>query len=154
MPAPASRYQERLSVPWGWWVLGATAVAALGAAFSVAMPAAVWVPLVVVAAIVVAVLLLRYGAAELRVDEAGLRAGRALLPRRHVGKVTVLDPERARALAGLDSDARAYLLLRPYCSRAVRVDVADAHDPTPYWLLSTRRPERLAESLHALCMQD
>ena len=38
-------------------------------------------------------------------------------------------------MAGVDADARAYLLLRPYLKRAVQVDLADPADPTPYWLL-------------------
>ena len=154
MPAPALPYRERLYVPWTWWALAAVGCAAVWAAFYVATPPAVWAPLVVVVTLLLAGLLLRYGAVRLGVDDTGLRAGRAFLPRQHVGAVTALGPEETRRLAGVASDARAYLLLRPYCSSAVRVDVSDADDPTPYWLLSTRRPERLAESLSALCMQD
>ena len=53
-------------------------------------------------------------------------------------------------MAGRDADARAYLLLRPYLKRAVRVEINDPADPTPYWLVGTRRPEDLAEALEAL----
>jgi hypothetical protein len=38
-------------------------------------------------------------------------------------------------------------MLRPYLSRAVRVEIDDPADPAPYWLLSTRHPERLAAAL-------
>jgi hypothetical protein len=31
----------------------------------------------------------------------------------------------------------------------VRVEVSDAADPVPYWLVSTRRPQRLAAALQA-----
>jgi hypothetical protein len=31
----------------------------------------------------------------------------------------------------------------------VRVEVDDPADPTPYWMLSTREPRRLAESINA-----
>jgi hypothetical protein len=44
-------------------------------------------------------------------------------------------------VAGRDADARAYLLLRPYLKRAVRVEITDPADPTPYWLVSTRHPK-------------
>jgi hypothetical protein len=50
-------------------------------------------------------------------------------------------------MAGRDADARAYLLLRPYVRRAVRIEITDPRDTTPYWLLSTRHPERLAAAL-------
>ena len=46
-----------------------------------------------------------------------------------------LDAEATRRVAGRDADARAYLLLRPYLKRAVRVTVARPGDPTPYWLV-------------------
>ena len=48
---------------------------------------------------------------------------------------------------GVDADARAYLLLRPYLKRAVRVEITDPADPTPYWLVSTRHPDRLAAAV-------
>jgi len=49
----------------------------------------------------------------------------------------------------VDADARAFLLLRPYLRRAVMVPVQDPADPTPYWLVSTRQPERLVRALVA-----
>ena len=63
--------------------------------------------------------------------------------------MTALDAETTRLLAGRQADARAYLLLRPYLRRSVRVDVVDPADPTPYWLLATRHPDRLAAALSA-----
>jgi hypothetical protein len=51
-------------------------------------------------------------------------------------------------VAGVDADARAFLLLRPYLKRSLKVQVLDPADPTPYWLLSTRRPAKLAEALN------
>ena len=53
-------------------------------------------------------------------------------------------PRRPGASPGRDADARAYLLLRPYLKRAVRVEITDPADPTPYWLVSTRHPDELA----------
>ena len=53
-------------------------------------------------------------------------------------------------LAGLEADARAYLLLRPYLKRAVRINVRDDRDPAPYWLVSTRDPDRLAAAVRVI----
>jgi hypothetical protein len=50
----------------------------------------------------------------------------------------------------VEADARAYLLLRPYLKRAVRIEITDPADPAPYWLLSTRRPDQLAGVLTGL----
>ena len=53
-----------------------------------------------------------------------------------------LDAEATRRVAGVEADARAYLLLRPYLKRAVRVEITDPADPAPYWLVSTAAPRR------------
>jgi hypothetical protein len=53
-------------------------------------------------------------------------------------------------VAGPEADARAYLLLRPYLKRTVRVTVRDDRDPAPYWLVSSRHPEALAAAVTAI----
>ena len=65
------------------------------------------------------------------------------------GAVAALDADQTRLVSGRDADARAYLLLRPYLNRAVRVEITDPADPTPYWLVSSRHPEALAAALGA-----
>jgi hypothetical protein len=70
-----------------------------------------------------------------------------VLPRDVVGSVDVLDHEATRRVLGPDADARAFLVTRPYVRSAVKVEVADAADPTPYWIVSSRAPEQLASSL-------
>jgi hypothetical protein len=133
-------YDERLGVPLRWWALATMFLASLLLAFLVATP--VWVALTATAVLVVGLLLLfvGYGAARITVRDGVLTAGRARIAVDHVGSVEALDAEATRRLAGRDADARAYLLLRPYLRRAVRVSVDDPADPTPYWLVSTRRP--------------
>ena len=78
-----------------------------------------------------------------------IRAGRARVEVRFVGEVVALDAEQTRLVAGRDADARAYLLLRPYRSKAVKVALRDPADPTPYWLVSSRRPEKVLAALRA-----
>ncbi len=147
---PPPHYSERLRVPLRWWVQGTMLVASLWLAVVVALPGpAAWTVTGVATALLVA-LLLGYGAARISVDDGQLRAGRARIEGHHLGAATALDPEATRRLAGTEADARAYLLLRPYLKRAVRVDVTDPADPTPYWLLSTRHPDQLAEAVTAL----
>ena len=145
--APA--YDERLGVPLRWWALATMFVASMLLAFLVALP--LWVALVGtgVLAAAVTVLFLGYGGARVVVGHGTLTAGRARIPLSAVGAVQPLDAEAARLLAGRNADARAYLLMRPYVRRAVRVEVTDPADPTPYWLVSTRHPERLVDALAA-----
>ena len=140
-------YAERLTVPLRWWVQGTMLVASLWLATVVALPpAAAWLVAGTALGLLVA-LLLGYGAARIEVADGALRAGRARIGLDHLGAATALDADASRRLAGVDADARAYLLLRPYLKRAVRVDITDPTDPAPYWLLSTRRPDELAAAL-------
>jgi hypothetical protein len=38
-------------------------------------------------------------------------------------------------------------MIRGWVSPVVTVEVLDAEDPTPYWLISTRKPEVLAAAI-------
>jgi Protein of unknown function (DUF3093) len=142
-------YDERLSVPLRWWLLAALFLASVLVAFLVSTPLWVTVTVTAVLAAAVTAVFLGYGAARVRVREGVLTAGRARIGLEHLGPARVLDARAARLAAGRDADARAYLLIRPYLHRAVQVEVVDPRDPTPYWLVATRRPDRLAASLAA-----
>jgi hypothetical protein len=143
-------YAERLGVPLRWWVQGTMLVATLWLAVVVAMPPlGAWI----VTAVALAALSLglwSYGAARVVVADGTFRAGRAHIAAAYIGTATPLDPEETRRAAGVDADARAYLVLRPYLKRAVKVEITDPADPAPYWLVCTRRPEELAQALTAL----
>lgn len=143
-------YDERLGVPLRWWVQGFMFVASLWLAVLAALPElAAWV-VTGVAGLIVSALFVAYGSARLTVADGTLRAGRARIEARHLGAAEALDAEQTHRAAGVEADARAYLLLRPYLKRSVRVAITDPADPAPYWLLSTRRPEGLVEALAAL----
>lgn len=146
----AVEYAERLSVPLRWWVQGTMLVATLWLAVVVATPPMVAWVVTGVAMTLVATGFWAYGAATVTVGDGQLRAGRAHIETRHLGAVTPLDAAAMRRQAGVAADARAYLLLRPYLKRGVRVDVVDPADPTPYWLISSRRPAELAAALGAV----
>jgi hypothetical protein len=90
-----------------------------------------------------------YGSVRIRVVGDSLIAGEAKVPLRALGEAHVLDREEARAWRTHKADTRAFLLLRAYIPTALRVEVTDPEDPTPYLYLSTREPERLAEAIRA-----
>jgi hypothetical protein len=140
-----SVYAERLAVPARWWALGAVAVLAL-AVIALALPWWLLIALPAVGALLVVALFVT-ATMDVVVDERGLLAGSARLPWSAIGAVEALDAEAAAALRTRDADPRAHLALRGYVTTAVRVDVADEADPTPYWYVSTRHPAALAEAL-------
>ncbi len=142
-------YAERLTVPLRWWVQGTMFVASLWLAVLAATPETVAWSVTAVAMAVLVALFVSYGLPRVSVDGTTFRAGRAHIPLELVGPATALDADGVRRQAGVDADARAYLLLRPYLKRGVRVDIADPADPTPYWLVSSRRPDALVSALEA-----
>ncbi len=146
----AAPYDERLSVPLRWWVQGVMLVASLWLALVVAVPGpAAWICTGLALALLSG-LLVSYGGARVSVADGWFRAGRAKIEGVHLGAVAALDPEETRRVAGPEADARAFLLLRPYRKRAVRVQITDPADPTPYWLVSSRDPEALARAVQGL----
>jgi hypothetical protein len=143
-------YSERLGVPLRWWVQGTMLVATLWLAVVVALPAlAAWI-VTLVALAVMTFLFTAFGSARLVVADGEFRAGRAHIGAEHLGTAVALDAEQTHRTAGVEADARAYLVLRPYLKRAVKVEITDPADPAPYWLVCTRHPEELAKALTAL----
>jgi hypothetical protein len=85
--------------------------------------------------------------AVIEVTGGTLRAGRDTLPLDRAGEVVALDEAQAARLRGPRADPAAHLLLRPYLKRAVYIEVADPDSEVPYWLLATRKPDKLAAAI-------
>jgi hypothetical protein len=147
--ASAGSYRERLFVPLRWWVQATMLLASLWLAFIVSMPAvAAWTATAVLVLITFGGFAW-LGSARVEVRDGVLYAGPAHISLEHLGPVEPLDAEETRRVHGVDADARAFLLTRPFLKRSVLVPVLDPADRTPYWLISTRHPQRLAAALGA-----
>jgi len=86
---------------------------------------------------------------QVLVDGDTLVAGRARVPVQVTGTVTPLDAAALKQAHGPGLDLRAYLCMRGWISTGLRVDITDPQDPTPYWLISSRHPQRLQAALDA-----
>jgi hypothetical protein len=125
-------------------------VASLWLALVVSLPGALAWTFSGLALALLTALLVSYGSPHVTVRDGWFRAGRARIEAEHLGTVAALDAEETRRVAGPEADARAFLLLRPYLKRAVRVEITDPADPAPYWLVSSRHPDELAKAVRAL----
>jgi len=148
--SPAPGYDERLGVPLRWWVQGFMFVASLWLAVLAALPESAAWAVTAGAALVVSALFWSFGRVRISVHDGVLRAGRARIEAQHLGAAQALDADQTHRCAGVEADARAFLLLRPYLKRSVKVAITDPADPAPYWLLSSRRPDELVRALAAL----
>lgn len=145
-PGSASpAYAERLwSGPFGWVAVVVFALFAGLALYPVsAVVAAVAGVLVLVGGAVVSLVT----APRVAVAGGELRAGGAHIPLALLGEVRELTADQTRVELGTGLDARAYICLRAGARTAVRVEVRDAADSTPYWLVSTRHPGALAAAV-------
>lgn len=142
-----SGFDERLSVPWWWYLLAVGVGVLLGAEVHMGYPGlrswigyAVCIPLFVAA-------LFWLGRTRVRVEGGELRVGAASVPLRHVGRVEVVDRADKQSALGPELDPSAHLMHRVWIGPVLRVEITDPEDPTPYWIFSVRRPERLLAAL-------
>jgi hypothetical protein len=136
-------FRERLTVPVIWWVLASlfslSVLLAVGAYLG-----PTWGVGTSVATMLVAAAIFISSSIPINVDAHELRVGRASIEHTYIADCRALDAEETRRRAGVEADARAHLVLRPYVKTAVEITLNDQDDPVPYWLVSSRRPQQLA----------
>ena len=139
-------YRERLTPPvWGW-LLAPLWASTLGIAYGYAINAPVgWT--VGLGLMAVALFAIWRMSAVVELTAGALRAGRATLPIAAMREAIALDAASARLKRGTGADPRAYVLLRGWVALAVIVELDDPVDPTPYWYVSSRRPDVLATAI-------
>lgn len=155
---PAGRqadYFERLRTP-RWWYLGAVGVSALlGLEFAVAFSGwGAWVPFAI---LLPGSLLIvrRLSAGSVSVDGATLRAGERSLALAEVEQVIDLSPAELRRLVGRHSDPLAHTYIRSWIGPGLQLVLRPPADPdaegyaVPYWVVSTRHPDRLSAAVDA-----
>ena len=145
------RYRERLWVPWWWWLpgLGLAALIALEVNQGVkALPN--WLPFAVLLPVAV-VVLLWLGRTELRVTggegETELWVGGAHLPVSVVARSAEVPRSAKSAALGRQLDPAAYVVHRAWIGPMALLVLDDPDDPTPYWLISARHPDKVLAAL-------
>jgi hypothetical protein len=83
-----------------------------------------------------------------QVSEGVLTAGRARIETRLLGEAVGLSGPDAVLERGQRLDARAWLLIRGWIAPVVRVPLEDPTDPAPYWLISSRQPQKMAAAIN------
>ena len=154
-PDPAGRtttserpaYAERLGVPWWAWPL--VLLAGLLLAAEIWMGAGglrAWVPFAIVLPLTVAVTAW-LGRIRVAVTETEFQVDDARLPLAVIADVVALDADGKREALGVGAHPLAFVVQRPWIKGAVQVVLDDPADPTPFWVVSTRRPVELATVL-------
>ena len=139
-------FRERLTVPIIWWVLaGLFSLAVLIAVGAYLGPA--WGVGTSVATLLVAAAIFGSASIVISVDEGEIEVGRATIEHAYIAACQALNAEETRRRTGIEADARAHMVVRPYIKTAVEITLNDPEDPVPYWLVSTRYPQRLEAAM-------
>jgi hypothetical protein len=107
-----------------------------------------WVPFAVLLPLTAAGLL-RSGRIRVAVTDGEFLVDDARLPVSVIADVVALDTAGKREALGVGAHPLAFVIQRPWIGPAVQVLLDDPADPTPYWVISSRRPVDLATALLA-----
>lgn len=147
------RYHERLWVPWWWWPPALAFAALIAVQFNRGVESLpIWVPHAVLLA-VAAVVLMWFGKTELKVvgngEDTELWVGAAHLPVSVLARCADVPKSAKSAALGRQLDPAAYVVHRAWVGPMVLLVLDDPDDPTPYWLVSTRHPDRVLAALRS-----
>lgn len=84
---------------------------------------------------------------KIEVNQTHLRVGGASIEHKYIGEVTVLSSSEVKLIRTRDADPLAYLAIRFWSSKAIKLQVSDARDKTPYWLITTNNGQELLKAL-------
>jgi hypothetical protein len=140
-------FQEKLS--WSLWLW----------CFSIFMTGslslAVWAALGNQAAIIVSliqvgllILAAEKTALKITVTKGWLLVGPAAIERAFIHNFKALGASEFKRTRGIDADPASYLQIRFWVNSAIKIDLRDPKDKTPYWLISTNRANELAKILN------
>lgn len=150
-------FRERRRVPVWWWAVAMVIAVPSIEIVTVFAPEMTshggWLLALgvgIVTIVLVAAFLISISRSDVGVDASGLRVDRQVLPATAIGRVRVLGQATMRDVLGRDARADAVLSIKPWLHTGVQIEVVDPADPTPYWVVATRRPAELAYLLGTL----
>ena len=146
-PSDAVLYNEKLW-PNVWIWLGSAGLSGAGILVFAPISLAAGITAAVVLFVIIAVLLV-LSTPAITVTGSTLRVGRATIERRFVGSASAFRGTEATAERGTRLNGLAFLCIRGWIDPVVRMEITDPSDRTPYWLTSTRHPDRLLAALNS-----
>lgn len=142
-----TRYRERLYTPWWWYVVALGVASLLAAEFHIAgyhltdaIPWGILLPL--------SVLIVWFiGTAKLEIIDDQVRIRGESLPLGTISGAVRLGPETLRRVVGREGDPAAFVSIRPWIKPGVQLWLDDPDSTVPYWVLSTRHPEKFLAAI-------
>jgi hypothetical protein len=145
----APMYRERLRTPYLWYAVALVVASLLAAEFHIGRYAVTdWLPFgILLPASVIFVWMFGRGFLEIRGGELRIRG--AHIPLTEISGAVALDPATLRLVVGREGDPAAFVSIRPWIGSGVQLWIDDPEDPTPYWVISSRTPQRVVDIVRA-----
>ena len=144
-----TRWRERWPVPVTWWLIGlALSVGAAAEVHRGADGVRSWLPYLLLPGAALLTLLWA-SRQEVVIEDGVLHVPGARAPLTALGEPEILDREQLRLWRGPRAHRDAWVRVRPWQRRAIRLPVIDPTDDTPYWLVGSKHPEQLVRALEA-----
>ena len=86
----------------------------------------------------------------IQVKDGKLFVAGAKIEKKFIGQATALNNAEMKLLRGRDANAIAFTEVRFWVKTGVKVEVNDANDPVPYWLISSKHTEKLVSAINIL----
>ena len=104
----------------------------------------------IISAIQIALLILaaQQSSLTITVTKGWLLVGPAAIERAFIHNFKALEFKEYKRIRGVDADPASYLQIRFWVSTAIKIDLRDPKDKTPYWLISTNRANELVKVLN------
>jgi hypothetical protein len=142
-------YSEPLRTPWWWYLVGAGVASLFAAEFHVAGVRALdWIPFCTLIPLALAIVW-SLGRSKLEIADGELQIRGAHVPLRFISGSVALDARTLRRVVGREGDPAAFVSIRPWIGPGVQLWLDDPDDPTPYWVVSSRHPDRVVAALRA-----
>jgi hypothetical protein len=140
-------FQEKIT--WSWWLWSFTVF--MAASLSLAIWAALGFIGALILSVVQLVLLIiaaKQSSLTITLTKGWLLVGPAAIERAFIHNFKPLDFKEFKRIRGVDADPASYLQIRFWVNTAIKIDLRDPKDKTPYWLISTNRANELAKLLN------
>ncbi|MEJ0014508.1 MAG: DUF3093 domain-containing protein [Actinomycetota bacterium] len=141
-----TNYKERVPWPIWLWLFLLFLAASLALAFWAALGTR-WAAITMLLQLLGLLYLSQSSLLVIEVTDKELKVGNAHIDRQYLGTIEVLTPDQMRQWRGPLSDPAGFMELRFWISRGVKIEIKDPSDSTPYWLVSSKKAQPLADAL-------
>ena len=86
----------------------------------------------------------------IEVKDGKLFVAGAKIEKKFIGQVTALNSAEMKLIRGRDANVLAFTQVRFWVKAGIKVEVNDANDPVPYWLISSKHTEKLVSAINKL----